>query len=109
QTASASRARLVNSVLTEDEIRCYINRAKRREQSAMVQTHEVVFLFDVDNTLLDNDHVQADLSEHLAENYGIAARDRYWEILRALVDELGYTDYLGALERYRIEAMHRPE
>ena len=75
----------------------------------MVQTHEVVFLFDVDNTLLDNDHVQADLSEHLAENYGIAARDRYWEILRALVDELGYTDYLGALERYRIEAMHRPE
>ena len=75
----------------------------------MVQTHEVVFLFDVDNTLLDNDHVQADLSEHLAGNYGIAARDRYWEILRALVDELGYTDYLGALERYRIEAMHRPE
>ena len=75
----------------------------------MVQTHEVVFLFDVDNTLLDNDHVQADLSEHLAENYGLAARDRYWEILRALVDELGYTDYLGALERYRIEAMHRPE
>jgi FMN phosphatase YigB (HAD superfamily) len=75
----------------------------------MVPTPEVVFLFDVDNTLLDNDHVQADLSEHLAENYGIAARDRYWEILRALVDELGYTDYLGALERYRIEAMHRPE
>ena len=45
----------------------------------------------------------------MAENYGAAARDRYWEILRGLVDELGYTDYLGALERYRIEAMHRPE
>jgi FMN phosphatase YigB (HAD superfamily) len=75
----------------------------------MMQTHDIAFLFDVDNTLLDNDHVQLDLGEHLAENYGAAARDRYWEILRELVDELGYTDYLGALERYRIEAMHRPE
>jgi FMN phosphatase YigB (HAD superfamily) len=45
----------------------------------------------------------------LAENYGAAARDRYWEILQQLVDELGYTDYLGALERYRVEALHRPE
>jgi FMN phosphatase YigB (HAD superfamily) len=68
-----------------------------------------VFLFDVDNTLLDNDHVQDELSEHLAQNYGVAARDRYWEILRTLVDELGYTDYLGALERYRLEAMHCPK
>jgi FMN phosphatase YigB (HAD superfamily) len=71
--------------------------------------HDIVFLFDVDNTLLDNDHVQDELSEHLAQNYGVAARDRYWEILRALVDELGYTDYLGALERYRLEAMHCPK
>jgi FMN phosphatase YigB (HAD superfamily) len=75
----------------------------------MAAKHDIVFLFDVDNTLLDNDAVQAHLSEHLAENYGAAARDRYWEILRGLVDELGYTDYLGALERYRIEDMHRPE
>ena len=75
----------------------------------MIQTHDIVFLLDVDNTLLDNDRVQLDLGEHLAENYGPAARDRYWQILRELVDELGYTDYLGALERYRIEAMHRPE
>lgn len=72
-------------------------------------THDIVFLFDVDNTLLDNDRVQAHLSEHLAENYGEAARDRYWEILRDLVAELGYVDYLGALERYRLEALHRPE
>jgi len=75
----------------------------------MAEKHKLVFLFDVDNTLLDNDGVQSHLSEHLVENYGAAARDRYWEILRGLVDELGYTDYLGALERYRIEAMHRPE
>ena len=71
--------------------------------------HDIVFLFDVDNTLLDNDRVQDDLSEHLAQNYGVAARDRYWEILHALADELGYNDYLGALERYRLEAMHCPK
>jgi FMN phosphatase YigB (HAD superfamily) len=76
---------------------------------AVASMHDIVFLFDVDNTLLDNDRVQDELSEHLAQNYGVAARDRYWEILRALVDELGYTDYLGALERYRLEAMHCPK
>ena len=74
----------------------------------MTKTHDVVFLFDVDNTLLDNDRVQADLSAHLAEAYGVAARDRYWEIFEELRSELGYADYLGALERYRIEAMHNP-
>jgi FMN phosphatase YigB (HAD superfamily) len=69
----------------------------------------VVFLFDVDNTLIDNDRVQADLKEHLELAYGIAARDRYWEILEKLRSELGYVDYLGALERFRIEAIHRPD
>ena len=75
----------------------------------MTATHDIVFLFDVDNTLLDNDRVQDDLSAHLLETYGAEARDRYWEILRGLVEELGYVDYLGALERYRVEALHRPE
>jgi len=69
----------------------------------------VVFLFDVDNTLLDNDRVQADLKEHLEQAYGKAARDRYWEILEKLRSELGYVDYLGALERFRIETIHRPD
>ena len=69
----------------------------------MTKTHDTVFLFDVDNTLLDNDRVQADLSEHLAKAYGVAARDRYWQIFEDLRGELGYADYLGALERYRIE------
>jgi FMN phosphatase YigB (HAD superfamily) len=76
---------------------------------AMTDKPSIVFLFDVDNTLLDNDRIQAHLREHLAERYGTAARDRYWEILQQLIDELGYTDYLGALERYRDEALHRPE
>src|SRR5262245_32373932 len=75
----------------------------------MTRTPNVVFLFDVDNTLIDNDHVQADLSEHLEQAYGAAARDRYWEIFEQLRSELGYADYLGALERYRVEEIHRPD
>jgi hypothetical protein len=53
-----------------------------------------VFLFDVDNTLLDNDRVQAHIKEHLEKTYGVAACDRYWEILEGLRSELGYVDYL---------------
>jgi FMN phosphatase YigB (HAD superfamily) len=75
----------------------------------MTEAPRVVFLFDVDNTLVDNDRVQADLKEHLAQTYGPATRDRYWDILEELRQELGYVDYLGALERYRVEALHRPE
>ena len=75
----------------------------------MIKTPTVVFLFDVDNVLIDNDRVQADLKAYLEQMYGVAARDRYWEILEALRDELGYVDYLGALERFRVEAIHRPD
>jgi len=75
----------------------------------MSNSINIVFLFDVDNTLIDNDRVQGDLKEHLEQEYGIAARDRYWEILEKLRNELGYVDYLGALERFRMEAIHRPD
>ena len=75
----------------------------------MTKTPDVVFLFDVDNTLIDNDRVQAHLSEHLEQTHGAATRDRYWEIFEQLRSELGYADYLGALERYRMEDLHRPE
>jgi FMN phosphatase YigB (HAD superfamily) len=64
---------------------------------------KTVFLFDVDNTLLDNDAVQEDLSAHLAREFGTASRDRYWAIFEQLRGELGYADYLGALQRYRLE------
>src|SRR6202008_4425717 len=64
---------------------------------------QTVFLVDVDNTLLDNDHIQADLKRHLEREFGAASRDRYWAILEQLFDELGYRDYLGALQRYRAE------
>lgn len=70
--------------------------------------NELVFLFDVDNTLIDNDRVQADLGEHLEQAYGRAARDRYWQLFEELRASLGYADYLGALERYRLEALHDP-
>ena len=66
-------------------------------------SNATVFLIDVDNTLLDNDRIQADLRGHLEREFGTACRDRYWTILEQLFTELGYRDYLGALQRYRVE------
>ncbi|MBV8805293.1 MAG: HAD family hydrolase [Sinobacteraceae bacterium] len=68
-----------------------------------------VFLFDVDNTLLNNDAVQDDLSEHLESEFGRPARERYWAIFETLRSEIGYADYLGALQRYRMEDPDDPE
>ena len=65
--------------------------------------HEVVFLLDVDNTLLDNDAVIEDLKQHLIDAIGAECQQRYWELFEQLREELGYADYLGALQRYRIE------
>ncbi|HLW70815.1 MAG TPA: HAD family hydrolase [Candidatus Binataceae bacterium] len=64
---------------------------------------KVVFLFDVDNTLLDNDRVVADLMRHLEREIGPERQQRYWEIFEELRGQLGYADYLGALQRYRVE------
>jgi FMN phosphatase YigB (HAD superfamily) len=75
----------------------------------MPQSEQSVFLFDVDNTLLDNDAVQDDLSAHLEKEFGRAQRDRYWAIFEALRTELGYADYLGALQRYRLENLDDPQ
>ena len=69
----------------------------------MIAPDQTVFLVDVDNTLLDNDRIQADLRRHLEREFGAAARDRYWVILEQLFSDLGYRDYLGALQRYRVE------
>jgi len=63
----------------------------------------LVFLFDVDNTLMDHDHVTADLRRHLEKVVGPQKSKRYWEIFEQLRNELGYADYLGALQLYRIE------
>src|SRR5512135_3561650 len=75
----------------------------------MKATDDVVFLLDCDNTLLDNDRVIDDLRNHLEREFGRQNRDRYWEIFEALRAELGYADYLGALQRYRLEAIHDPK
>jgi len=69
----------------------------------------IVFLFDCDNTLLDNDRVQRDLREHLTDEFGPESRDRYWAIFEQLRVELGYADYLGALQRFRLGEECDPE
>ena len=68
----------------------------------------VVFLFDVDNTLLDNDRVTADLKHHLEQKVGQVRQQRYWAVFEQLRSELGYADYLGALQRYRSEYPRDP-
>jgi FMN phosphatase YigB (HAD superfamily) len=70
--------------------------------------NKVVFLFDVDNTLLDNDRVTADLRHYLETEVGIEGMQCYWNIFEQLRGELGYADYLGALQRYRSENPHDP-
>jgi FMN phosphatase YigB (HAD superfamily) len=74
-----------------------------------MQRAPIVFLFDVDNTLLDNDRVSADLRKHLEIRQGSERANRYWQHFEALRAELGYADYLGALQRYRMEFPREPE
>jgi FMN phosphatase YigB (HAD superfamily) len=71
-------------------------------------TSDVVFLVDVDNTLLDNDTVIDDLKRHLVDTFGVEREQRYWAIFEELRQELGYADYLGALQRYRVECPRDP-
>jgi FMN phosphatase YigB (HAD superfamily) len=66
-------------------------------------SNQTVYLFDVDNTLVDNDRVQADMAIHLERAIGPERNRHYWELFEELRKQLGYADYLGALQRYRIE------
>jgi FMN phosphatase YigB (HAD superfamily) len=75
----------------------------------MTEKHENVFLFDVDNTLLNNDDVERDLRRHLSNFLSPHARDRFFQIFEELRREIGYADYLGTLERYRLEALSDPK
>jgi FMN phosphatase YigB (HAD superfamily) len=70
-------------------------------QTITAMRKKTVFLFDVDNTLLDNDRVTADLRDHLEREVGRERQERYWSIFEELRAEVGYADYLGALQRYR--------
>ncbi len=67
---------------------------------------DTAFLFDVDNTLLDNDRVTDDLQNHLEQKVGAARTKCYWALFEQLRTDLGYADYLGALQRYRGEYPH---
>ncbi len=72
------------------------------------QARRVVFLLDVDNTLLDNDHIIADLRMALTAEFGAEKERRYWTIFEEHRKELGYADYLGTLQRFRMEDPHDP-
>ena len=74
----------------------------------MTPPFDVVFLLDVDNTLLDNDAVERDLRHHIEESFGTECQERYWQIFEQLRAKLGYADYLGALQQYRIEHPRDP-
>jgi FMN phosphatase YigB (HAD superfamily) len=74
----------------------------------MTKPAPVVFLLDVDNTLLDNDRIVADLKRHLMQSFGAECQQRYWTIFKERRTQLGYTDYLGALQRYRDENPRDP-
>jgi FMN phosphatase YigB (HAD superfamily) len=74
----------------------------------VIAVADVVFLLDVDNTLLDNDAVVDDLRRHLTGAFGIERERQYWDIFEALRSKLGYADYLGALQEYRVEHPRDP-
>ncbi len=76
-----------------------------QEAPKMTVDHSIVFLIDVDNTLLDNDRVQNDLRNHIEREFGPAERDRYWHLFETLFAEQGYADYLGAVQRFRLSAL----
>jgi len=78
------------------------------DRPPMTARHPVVFLVDVDNTLIDNDHIAADLKRHLEQEVGHERQERYWALFEELRTELGYADYLGALQRYRVEHPRDP-
>src|SRR5208282_5361059 len=84
-----------------------IDEAKHSKET-MKPARQIVFLVDVDDTLLDNDRIQDDLKRHIEREFGAECRDRFWAIQEDLFNELGYRDYLGALQRFRVEHPYEP-
>jgi FMN phosphatase YigB (HAD superfamily) len=74
----------------------------------MSERYPIVFLVDVDDTLLETDRFEADLKRHLEQEFGAQCRDRYWSIQEKLFNELGYRDYLEAFQRFRVEHPYDP-
>jgi FMN phosphatase YigB (HAD superfamily) len=74
----------------------------------MSPEHELVFLFDVDDTLLDNDAVKAELGQQVLEHFGRSESDRFWAIYEEQRAKHSYADFLGTLERFRLEHLGKP-
>jgi FMN phosphatase YigB (HAD superfamily) len=74
----------------------------------MTALDDIIFLLDVDDTLLDGDRIERDLRRHLDDSFGAQRSVLYWNIFEQLRTELGYADYLGALQQYRIEYPRDP-
>jgi FMN phosphatase YigB (HAD superfamily) len=72
------------------------------------KTVPIVFLVDVDDTLLENDRIQADLKKHIEREFGVQCRDQFWAIQEELFNQLGYRDYLETLQRFRIQHPYEP-
>src|SRR4051812_17231191 len=82
--------------------------ARRGGRLETQERMKTVFLVDVDNTLLDNDAIIAEMKQMLAREVGAEREKRYWAIFEELRVALGYADYLGTLQRYRLEDPHDP-
>ena len=76
--------------------------------SRQADGERIVFLLDVDNTLLDNDRIIADLLDALTREVGVEKELRYWSMFEEHRREVGYADYLGTLQRFRLEDPHDP-
>jgi FMN phosphatase YigB (HAD superfamily) len=100
------RLRTVKVVGSRDGRLCFWHMSERRAPHPRTP---IVVLFDVDNTLLDNDRVERDLRRFLEDRFGADCRDRYFAIFERLRAELGYADYLGALQRFRVEHRREPD
>ena len=75
----------------------------------MLNTGEMIFLLDVDNTLLDNDRFAADLGDRLEQSFGVSERERYWAIFGRLREQLGLADYLASLQAFRAGLDDHPD
>lgn len=82
------------------------DRANTTDRTDVKHAKRVVFLFDVDNTLLNNDGVVDDLRTYLREEVGQKKCGRYWKIFEHRRSRVGYADYLGALQKYRDDFPH---
>jgi FMN phosphatase YigB (HAD superfamily) len=91
------------TILDGDPASPPVSQQSNEDKAGLMADQKTAFLFDVDNTLLDNDHVIADLMRHLEQDIGHERQQRYWALFEELRAQLGYADYLGALQRYRME------